>query len=69
VHGAENHKFNQVVKGWGIQFTEKPWPDWWYFGAEKRMVKDDDVEDEVDKVGRGGGCVGWGGGWVSTSPR
>ncbi|KIY95491.1 hypothetical protein MNEG_12471 [Monoraphidium neglectum] len=50
IHGAENHKFNQVVKDFGLKFTEKGWPDWWYFGEERRLVKDDDVDDEVDKV-------------------
>lgn len=33
-----------------MKFTEKGWPDWWYFGAERRLVRDDDVDDEVDKV-------------------
>lgn len=58
VHGAEPHKFNRVVKDFGIKFREVPWPDWWYFGRERRMVKDDDVDDEVDKVG----LVFWGAG-------
>jgi hypothetical protein len=39
-----------VVKDFGLKFTEKGWPDWWYFGEERRLVKDDDVDDEVDKV-------------------
>ena len=34
-----------------VKFTEKGWPDWWYFGREGKLVKDDDVDDEVDKVG------------------
>lgn len=33
-----------------IKFTEKPWPDRWYFGREKKLVKDEDVDDEVNKV-------------------
>jgi hypothetical protein len=39
------------VRGWGIKFTEKPWPDWWYFGKERRLVRDSEVDDEVDQVG------------------
>ncbi|KAI8469401.1 MAG: amine oxidase-like protein [Monoraphidium minutum] len=50
VHGAENHKFNQVVKDFGMKFTEKGWPDWWYFGREGRLVKDADVDEEVNQL-------------------
>jgi hypothetical protein len=49
VHGA-NSKFTEVVKGFGLTFTERGWPDYWYFGKERRLTDNDGVDDEVNKV-------------------
>lgn len=58
VHGS-NSVFVELTKKMGVQFVEKGWPDWWWFGKERKLVHDDEVDEEVDKVGgRVGGWVG-----------
>lgn len=49
VHGSRS-KFSEVVKDFGLDFVEKNWPDYWYFGKERQLVNDEQVDDEVDKV-------------------
>ncbi len=49
IHGNKS-TFTEVVKDYGFKYTEKEWPDWWYFGKEKKLMKDGDVDDEVNKV-------------------
>ncbi len=51
VHGNKS-KFTEVVKDFGFNFTEKPWPDWWYFGRDGKLVNDDDgVDADIERVG------------------
>lgn len=52
VHGA-NSKFTRVVEPWGLGFTEKPWPDFWYFGREQRLTDNNGVAKEVEQVRQG----------------
>lgn len=52
-----------------LRFTEKPWPDYWYFGQTRRLVKDADVDDEVDKVRSVGRSPGRGQSDVVQSTR
>ena len=44
------------------QFTEREWPDWWFFSKEKKLVHDEHVDSKVGKVsGMGKGrasCAG-----------
>jgi hypothetical protein len=49
IHGNQS-TFTDVVKDYGFTYTEKDWPDWWYFGKEKKLMKDDDVDEEVNQV-------------------
>jgi hypothetical protein len=50
VHGSKS-KFTEVVQDYGFTFTEKPWPDYWYFGQQKLLTNDEGVVKEVDEVG------------------
>lgn len=49
VHGS-NSVLVDVLREAGFQFQERPWPDWWFFGKEGRLVNDEEVDEEVDKV-------------------
>lgn len=49
MHGA-NSSFVRLAERLGVKFEEKEWPDWWYFGGERKLLRDDDVDEEVDKV-------------------
>ncbi|GAX76666.1 hypothetical protein CEUSTIGMA_g4112.t1 [Chlamydomonas eustigma] len=49
VHGA-NSVFVDSLRNSGFDFVEREWPDWWYFAKEKKLVHDEEVDDEVDKV-------------------
>jgi hypothetical protein len=51
VHGA-NSKLTEVMQQHGLQASEKPWPDYWYFGKEKRLTDNEGVAQEVDEVGQ-----------------
>ena len=56
MHGA-NSKFTEVAAAYGLNlesdFVEKPWPDWWYFGEQKRLVNEADNDDaELERVRR-----------------
>jgi hypothetical protein len=50
VHGSKS-KFTEVVADYGFEFTEKPWPDFWYFGQQKLLTDNEGVAKEVDEVG------------------
>lgn len=51
VHGNKS-KFTEVVQDYGFTFTEKPWPDYWYFGQQKLLTNDESkVAKEVEEVG------------------
>mmetsp|Transcript_16926 Transcript_16926/g.36620 ORF Transcript_16926/g.36620 Transcript_16926/m.36620 type:complete len:442 (+) Transcript_16926:98-1423(+) len=49
VHGS-NSILVELLKEAGYNFTEKGWPDYWYFGKEKELVHDTQVDDEISKV-------------------
>eukprot|EP00955_Chlamydomonas_euryale_P039757 351491-Chlamydomonas_euryale.AAC.44 len=50
IHGKTNVLVD-VMEQAGYKFEERRWPDYWYFPSqEKKLVHDDDVDDEVDKV-------------------
>jgi hypothetical protein len=49
VHGSKS-KFTEVVQDYGFTFTEKPWPDFWYFGQQKLLTDNEGVAKEVDEV-------------------
>ncbi|WIA08987.1 hypothetical protein OEZ85_008401 [Tetradesmus obliquus] len=49
VHGA-NSKLTEVMQQHGLQATEKPWPDFWYFGKEQRLTDNEGVAKEVDEL-------------------
>lgn len=55
----------------GLQATEKPWPDFWYFGKEQRLTDNEGVAKEVDEVRRSTGWLvggpGWLAGWLAGS--
>eukprot|EP00878_Enallax_costatus_P027136 GHUV01029188.1.p1 GENE.GHUV01029188.1~~GHUV01029188.1.p1 ORF type:complete len:433 (+),score=137.10 GHUV01029188.1:367-1665(+) len=49
VHGAHS-KLTEVMNQYGLSATEKPWPDYWYFGKEKRLTDNEGVATEVDEL-------------------
>ncbi|KAG1670019.1 hypothetical protein FOA52_011175 [Chlamydomonas sp. UWO 241] len=50
VHGS-NSILVEVMKEAGFGFEERAWPDFWYFpNGDKKLMHDDDVDAEVDKV-------------------
>lgn len=49
VHGSKS-KFTEVVQDYGFTFTEKPWPDFWYFGQQKLLTDNEGVAEEVDEL-------------------
>lgn len=63
MHGA-NSKLTEVMQQHGLQSTEKPWPDYWYFGKEKRLTDNEGVAKEVDEV-RCTWLAGWYAGWLA----
>ncbi|KAG2437442.1 hypothetical protein HXX76_006092 [Chlamydomonas incerta] len=53
VHGRNSVLVKLAETHMGVTFTEKEWPDWWYFGKEvggQGLINDEQVDDEVDKV-------------------
>lgn len=49
VHGAHS-KLTELLDQYGLKATEKPWPDYWYFGKEQRLTDNSGVAPEVDEV-------------------
>lgn len=56
VHGS-NSILVDIMRQAGFKFEEKDWPDWWFFGREGKLIKDDGSDPEVEKV-RGTGSEG-----------
>lgn len=49
VHGAHS-RLTQVLDKYGLKSTEKPWPDYWYFGKQKLLTDNEGVAQEVNDV-------------------
>lgn len=49
IHGSKSI-LASLVQSMGFECTEKEWPDWWYFGKEKKLVQDSRVDGEVEQV-------------------
>eukprot|EP00877_Chromochloris_zofingiensis_P015153 jgi/Chrzof1/9892/Cz04g19260.t1 len=49
IHG-NNSTFTEVVQDFNFEFIEKPWPDWWYFGRERRLIDSTTTDEEVERV-------------------
>ncbi|KAF8072874.1 PAO3 [Scenedesmus sp. PABB004] len=49
VHGAHS-KLTEVMARYGLAASEKAWPDYWYFGAQRRLTDNEGVAKEVDEL-------------------
>lgn len=53
VHGSKSVLVN-LLTDFGFNFTEKQWPNFWYFAEEQqalgKLVADEDVDEEIDRM-------------------
>jgi monoamine oxidase len=49
IHGA-NSMLVDLIDELGFTYHEREWPDWWYFGPEKRLVHDSAGDEDVARV-------------------